>query len=52
MGSYSNNSMCEMFIFFMNINIFRQLKLEIALEWKIEPNNSALQGYIYHAKYK
>ena len=37
-------------LFFMNGNIFRQLKLEIVLaipasnEWKIETNTSAAQG--------
>ena len=39
----------EMSIFFININIFRHLKMEIALaipalnKWKIEPHNSAAQ---------
>ena len=45
----SNDSILEMSIFFKNINIFRQLRPEIALaipalnEWKIETNNSVVR---------
>ena len=45
----SNNSIFESFILHINRNIFRHLKLEIALaisasnEWKIESNNLTAQ---------